>query len=187
MLCRSAFYDDVIVFDSKTRKLSQPVTTFPQSMPARAMHSATLVGNRTIWFIGGGDMGSIFEDVHTLDVFTWEWRVVEVKCVGGEPLPNSSCLPVTVQTVAGLCDCQRRTVPGCHMCGGTLGRCATPAVAPPWPASSRLSTVARLHAAAAAAAVFPVGFSVLPAPAVTPTACWRAQVMQQRCTPTTPQ
>jgi hypothetical protein len=69
----------VIVFDSKTRKLSQPVTTFPASMPARAMHSATLVGNRTIWFIGGGDIGSIFEDVHTLDVFTWEWRAVEVK------------------------------------------------------------------------------------------------------------
>lgn len=77
LCCRSAFYNDVLLFDSKTRKLTT-VATFPKDMPPRAMHSATLVGNR-IWFIGGSDRGNIFGDVFTLNVLTWQWQKVAVK------------------------------------------------------------------------------------------------------------
>ena len=81
--CRSYFYNDVLVFDTRTSKLSPPprAPTFPKGISGRANHTATLVGSK-IWFIGGGDVDDVFDDVFTLDVNTWTWQVVAVRCVG---------------------------------------------------------------------------------------------------------
>jgi hypothetical protein len=75
---RSCFYNDVLVYDSKTAKLTNPNTPFPKGIPGRANHTATLVGNK-IWFIGGGDNDMVYGDVFTLDINTWTWQRVTVR------------------------------------------------------------------------------------------------------------
>lgn len=79
-VCRSYFYNDVLVFDMRTSKLSPPprAPTFPKGISGRANHTATLVGSK-IWFIGGGDVDDVFDEVFTLDVNTWAWQVVAVR------------------------------------------------------------------------------------------------------------
>uniref|UniRef100_A0A8C4R7K4 Kelch domain containing 2 n=1 Tax=Eptatretus burgeri TaxID=7764 RepID=A0A8C4R7K4_EPTBU len=61
----------VHVFDPQTQHWSQPVTTGNAPVP-RAAHACTTLGNRGYVF-GGRFLNSRMDDLHSLNLDTWEW------------------------------------------------------------------------------------------------------------------
>ncbi|CAM9257232.1 unnamed protein product, partial [Sphacelaria rigidula] len=98
-------FNDLWLLDTKGDKWSQPppgiteeaedgVITFKKSWKGcpdpRGSHSGNLIGNSLIVFGGYGGPGFSrrdFNDVHVLDMSTWEW--VEIEATGEQPEPRS--------------------------------------------------------------------------------------------------
>lgn len=72
----SHYHNDLLCFDTETRAFVGGVPKCPYE--ARGHHSATLIGNR-IWFVGGCDKQTIFDDVFILDVATKLWHQVTIQ------------------------------------------------------------------------------------------------------------
>ena len=68
----------MLVFNTKSGRLSQPIASLPPGVKPRSNHTATLIGRR-IWLIAGNDVDDVFGDVIALDTTTNTWQSVAVR------------------------------------------------------------------------------------------------------------
>lgn len=72
----STFYQDVLCLSYGDRKWNLLCETLP--FPARANHTATLVGTK-IWLIGGSNNEVVMADVHVYDTASGQWSTPEIR------------------------------------------------------------------------------------------------------------